>query len=257
MAALTDRSGESPAAGIPSPAASASLFLVLLLVGDLVYIAIHLVATETTLIHSPLAALDVDRGYAEFFQYMKLLWAGLLLTCLAMRTRQWGYFAWVLSVAYLLADDSLSVHENLGEMLANGLALHQAVGLRAVDFGELLVSATAGAVLGAGIGWAYLRGGDAFRRSSRHLLVLVLALVFFGVGVDMMHSALHPVGIVDKALVILEDGGELVSISFIAWYAFLLVVAGERSRGASLPGLIGAVAAHGVSAFRSRRQAGD
>ena len=109
-----------------SPAASASLFLVLLLVGDLVYIAIHLVWTETTLLNSPLAALDVDRGYAEFFQYMKLLWTGLLLTCLCLRTRRWGYLAWALLFAYLLVDDSFSLHENLGKMLADRLALQDA-----------------------------------------------------------------------------------------------------------------------------------
>ena len=127
-----------------SPAAGAWLFLVLLLVGDLVYIAIHLVWTETSLLNSPLAALDVDRGYAEFFQYLKLLWTGLLLTGLCLRTRRWGYLAWALLFLYLLADDSFSLHENFGRTLADRLALQDAFGLRAIDFGELLVSATAG-----------------------------------------------------------------------------------------------------------------
>ncbi len=203
------------------------MFLALLLVGDLVYIAIHLVWTETTLLHSPLAALDVDRGYAEFFQYLKLLWTGLLLTCLCLRTRRWGYLAWALLFLYLLVDDSFSLHENFGRTLADRLALQDAFGLRAIDFGELLVSATAGAVLAVAIGWAYLRGAGEFRRSSRDLLVLLLALVFFGVMVDMVHIALDPVSWIDNALVILEDGGELVVTSFIAWYAFRLLVAGS------------------------------
>jgi len=250
---IEEEAGAVPPTGTSAPAASASLFLVLLLVGDLVYIAIHLVWTETKLLNSPLAALDVDRGYAEFFQYMKLLWTVLLLTCLSLRTRRWGYLAWALLFAYLLVDDSFSLHENLGKVLASRLSLTGALGLRAVDFGELLVSAMAGGVLAVGLGWAYLSGVDELRRSSRHLLVLLLAIVFFGVVVDMVHIASHPVGWLDNALVILEDGGELVVTSFVAWYAFLLVMAGDRSQGASVVGLIVAVAAHGRAASRPRR----
>jgi len=229
------------------------VFLVLLLLGDLVYIAVHLVWTQTTLLDSPLAALDVDRGYSEFFQYMKLLWTSVLLVCLCLRARESGYLAWALLFAYLLVDDSFSVHEKVGEMLAHRLAFEGALRLRAVDFGELLVSATAGAVLAVGLAWAYLRGAAEFRQSSRHLLVLLLVLVFFGVVVDMVHIALDPVDWLDKSFVILEDGGELVAMSFITWYAFLLLVARDRMRGASLAGLVGGVKAHLAGVFRSSR----
>jgi len=44
-----------------------------------------------------------------------------------------------------------------------------------------------------------------------------------------------------------------VVTSFVAWYAFLLVMAGDRSQGASVVGLIVAVAAHGRAASRPRR----
>jgi hypothetical protein len=250
---LTDPASQSPFGGTPDAAVSASLFLVLLLVGDLVYVAVHLVWTETRLLDSPLAALDVDRGYAEFFQYIKLLWTVLLLACLGLRTRQRGYLAWALLFAYLLVDDSFTLHEELGELLAERLALNDALGLRAIDFGELLVSAAAGVVLAAAIGWAYRRGSAVFQRASRHLLVLLLAVVFFGVVVDMVHIALDPGETLDKALVILEDGGELVAMSFITWYAFLLLTTGHRSSGPSLAASIGAVAANARAALRQRR----
>lgn len=248
-----EEAGVVPPTSTSTPAASASVFLVLLLVGDLVYIAIHLVWTETKLLNSPLAALDVDRGYAEFFQYMKLLWAALLITFMSLRTRRWGYLAWAFLFAYLLLDDSFSVHENLGKLLAVRLALPAAFGLRAVDFGELLMTAMAGAVMTVILGWAYLRGGPELRRSSRHMLVLLLAIVFFGVGVDMVHSAIHPVGWMDNALVILEDGGELVVSSFIAWYAFLLVMVGDSSSGPTLAALLRAVFAHARALSGLRR----
>src|SRR5690606_28724289 len=124
--ASMERSDVEPAIGASGPGIAASVLLVLLLVGDLVYVAIHLVATGTTLLDSPLATLDVDRGYAEFFQYLKLLWACLLLACVGLRSRRWQYLAWVALFGYLLADDSLSLHENLGVVLADRLALTDA-----------------------------------------------------------------------------------------------------------------------------------
>lgn len=247
-----ERSDVEPAIGASGPGIAAAVLLVLLLVGDLVYVAIHLVATGTTLLDSPLATLDVDRGYAEFFQYLKLLWACLLLACVGLRSRRWQYLAWVALFGYLLADDSLSLHENLGVVLADRLALTDAIGLRAIDFGELLVSAAAGVVLAVSLGLAYARGGDEFRRSSRDLFALLLALVFFGVVVDMAHIAVDPAGWLDNALVILEDGGEMVVGSFVTWYAFLLLMAGERRAGETLAGLIGKALSGLESGFRPR-----
>ncbi len=228
----------------------------LLLAGDLVYVAIHLIWIETTLLQSPLAALDTDRGYAEFFQYMKLLWACLLLTFLTFRTKRRGYLVWVLVFAYLLVDDLFSLHENLGRMLADGLAMQDAFRMRAVDFGELLQMSAAGAVLAVAIGWAYLRGGSHFRRSSRHLLVLMVAVVLFGVVLDMVHVAIGATGRLDDALVILEDGGELVVTSFIAWYALFLVVVGDSSEGPSFTDLVGVAVSNWVTACRPARQPG-
>jgi hypothetical protein len=240
-------------AHVPPAAGIAAVFLVLLLLGDLVYVAVHLVWTQTSLLDSPLAALDVDRGYAEFFQYLKLLWTIVLLTCLCLRTREKGFLAWALLFAYLLVDDSFSLHEGIGELLAGRLAFGNALGLRAIDFGELLVSAIAGMLLFVVIAWAYMRGSEDFRRASRHLLALLLLIVFFGVVVDMVHIALAPGGWLDTVLVILEDGGELVAMSLITWYALLLLVAGERIQGASLTDLLRGLAAHGGELLRSSR----
>jgi hypothetical protein len=238
---------ESSAAGV------AAVFLVLLLLGDLVYVAVHLVWTETSLLDSPLAALDVDRGYAEFFQYLKLLWTIVLLIGVSLRTREKGFLAWALLFAYLLVDDSFRLHETIGESLAGALAFDDALGLRAIDFGELLVSAIAGVLLFVVIAWAYVRGAQTFRHASRHLLALLLLIVLFGVVVDMVHIALEPDGWLDNGLVILEDGGELVAMSLVTWYAVLLLVAGERIKGASLTELMRDSAVHARRLPRSLR----
>ena len=126
------------------------------------------------------------------------------------------------------------------------------IGLRAVDIGELLASAAAGAMLAVGSRGPISAEPAHSGESSRHLLILLGVLVFFGVAVDMVHGALDPAGWGEEALVIMEDGGELVAVSFINWYAFLLLlVAGDPGKGASLAVLVGAAAAHGARFVRS------
>ena len=38
--------------------------------------------------------------------------------------------------------------------------------------------------------WFYLNGSQAFKKMSQDILLLILTLVFFGVGVDMAHMAI-------------------------------------------------------------------
>jgi len=71
----------------------------------------------------------------------------------------------------------------------------------------------------------YVRGSGAFKQVTRHLLLLLLTLAFFGIFVDMLHSAVKMAKMAWKVrylLGVVEDGGEMVVMSFIAWYVFLL-----------------------------------
>lgn len=70
------------------------------------------------------------------------------------------------------------IHETVGEVIAGNLSLRAPFGLRLQDLGELAVTATAGVILLAVVGWAYWRGSQAFKRVSQDLLLLILVLVF-------------------------------------------------------------------------------
>ncbi|NJP22040.1 MAG: hypothetical protein HC763_26925 [Hydrococcus sp. CRU_1_1] len=56
------------------------------------------------------------------------------------------YSAWSLLFGYLLLDDSWRIHEKWGFLISNKLGFTAAFGLRAGDFGEMLVSAFFGSV---------------------------------------------------------------------------------------------------------------
>jgi hypothetical protein len=49
---------------------------------------------------------------------------------------------------------------------------------------------------------------------------MLVALILFGVGVDAVHAMVPWGSWFEKTLSVIEDGGEMVVISFIAAYAF-------------------------------------
>jgi hypothetical protein len=208
---------------------SASLILIMLLCADLGFITLHLVNTPLTpFLRNPLFDIERDKGYSEVYQYIKWFWIIILLINLSISKRSFRYVVWGLLFTYLLFDDALSIHEEVGGYLVSNLTLNPPFGLRDIDLGELAVSAAAGMILFSLILWAYVRGSYAFKKMSQDMVVLILVLVFFGIVVDMAHVTI-PRGKVTFMLGIIEDGGEMLMASLILWYVFLLSVRDEKS----------------------------
>ena len=74
---------------------------------------------------------------------------------------------------------------------------------------------------------AYVKGEQVFKKVSQDILLLVLILVFFGVGVDLLHTFMELGRGVSFILVVVEDGGEMVAASLILWYVFLIAIRDE------------------------------
>lgn len=203
---------------------SALIFLILLLGGDLIYIAVHCI--NTFALNTPNSLLDIhkDGGFAEMYQYLKFIWIVGLLFLVARRNRAWRYLVWVGFFVYLLVDDSSMLHERLGRLIAANLNFLPPLGLRLQDIGELVVSAIAGILFLIPLVLAYRDGSQVFRKTSQDLTLLILLLIFFGVVVDMVHMAVNLGWTVGFILGVIEDGGEMLSVSLLAWYVFLLSV---------------------------------
>lgn len=201
---------------------SALVLLALLLCGDFVYIAIHI--ANALLHHIPLYSIEFDHSYSEFYGYMKLLWVCLLLIYIQTKQTTWHYTVWILMFTYLLIDDSIQIHEVMGYRIAKALEFMPSIGLRAYDFGELIVSLTAGAILSVPLVAAYTKGSAAFRKVSHDLALFVCLLGGFGVAVDMLHSVFGFNRVTKFLFGIIEDGGEMLTVSFLLWYVFLMAI---------------------------------
>ena len=189
--------------------------LSVLLVCDLGFIALHVTARTADVVNG-MHRLDVEGSYAEQFQYAKEFVAAIGLATLAWRTRVLVYAAWSALFVYLLLDDWQSIHERGGTLLADIIGLQAVLGLRPQDLGELAVSVAAGGIVLGAIALAHGAAPEIHRTVSARLLGLLLMLVLFGIGVDMLHSALDHLPV--KGFTVLEDGGEMIAMSLILAY---------------------------------------
>lgn len=195
-----------------------TIFLILLLLADCAFVLLH-GAYKLHLVSDPLFSVEKDFGYAEIYQYVKEYWIVILLFLTAIQRNHIIYFAWSLLFMYLLLDDSLQIHENFGDYLAEYFNFQPMFYLEGEDFGELGVSMISGLLLFTFIGISYLSSDQMAKQVSKYLFILVMSVAFFGVVVDMLHVAI-PWG---KAIFgLIEDGGEMLIMSIIVWYVFSL-----------------------------------
>ncbi len=220
------------------------IFLLLLLLGDLYYVTLHWLYINhddepwhgilsalgnPEYFDNPVYSIEIDRGYAETYQYLKLAWSSVMSFCLLAKSRQALYLFWAIFFFYLLLDDFGQLHERMGNWFNAEMDYAPMYGLRAHDFGELtFIGIVAAAFLIGGI-LAYKYSTVSARKSSTILLGMTLALAFFGVGADLINIAIKPEGLKMALLSTtflpgaIEDGGEMIVVSVICWFMYTLL----------------------------------
>lgn len=200
----------------------AKLLLLFLISADLVLMLLHVLRVANVL-DDPLFSLSREFGYAEIFQYTKEIWILVWLFYVFKVTRETGYAVWGFLFLYLLFDDALQIHETLGRYMAQSVEFSLTLGVPPRVFAQALVSATVGALFLLAIIFRYVRGTAAFKQATRHLLLLLVALALFGVFGDMLNTeVLNRWKYYGTIMTFIEEGGEMIVMSVIAWYAYVL-----------------------------------
>ena len=149
-----------------------------------------------------------DGSLQELFNYAQTGICAAMLGLVALRRHSVMALAWACVFGFVLIDDALMYHETFGAWLAQVLGLPALGGLRPVDLGELLAWALAGAVVAPIWITAFLRTSGTEQGLGLILLALFGGLVFFAVGVDLLHAAVP-----SQMLMVAEDGGEMIAIA--------------------------------------------
>lgn len=201
--------------------------LLLLLATDLLVILAHLVCRFSSIAKNPYWLIAQDQGFGETFQYFKELWLFYSFISLSKIRFEKSYLSFALLFLYLFVDDSLSVHERLGKLIAGALNFPPLIGLQPKDLGELLVSTIVGIFFVLIISCSYWLGSQRFRHVCKRIAILIGCLAFFGVVVDMLHIMTKQIKIpflpLNVIFELVEDGGEMLVITVLCWYGVSLL----------------------------------
>lgn len=200
--------------------ASYMYFLLVLFSIDLFFIVANYSYYHSGIITNEAFTLGKDFGYAEIVQYCKELAVAVLLFKVFQKTRDYIFVVWSAFFSYLLFDDSIQIHEKIGNMISHHLVSTGALmgDLRMQDFGEMIVSAVVGVMFLLFFIKYFYKSSQATRTISYNIIAFVTLLLFFGVFIDIAHMAIPGI----KGMGSLEDGGEMIAMSLLVWYAFNL-----------------------------------
>lgn len=210
--------------------------LIMFLLADLFFIFFHILHKAPYIddwfpvFDNSSFAITRDLGMAEGFQYIKEYWVVLLLGFLALRRGKKELLGWSLLFAYLLADDMFGLHEKIGDFIAaligNRLDFLLFANLELDDIGELLGVFALGLIFALILVPTYLRLKPEARPVYRSLTWLLAALLFFGLGLDLFDRFVDSYAI-QEIFKLAEDGGEMLVMSVICWYAYTLAAPPE------------------------------
>lgn len=218
------RTSLSPPSARRSLDDSTRRFLLLILLADLAFFALHLAQSPDGVFDEPRFRLDWDRGYAETFQYLKELWIVALLGYLALRDRSLLYAVFAGLFVYLGLDDSVRLHERVGGgILGARLPDIPTPGgvLSGYDWGQTLYALAVGLTFLLLVALLYRRSPSGNRRVARTLILLLAVLAGFGVATDIL-NALLPDGPWDPLLVFTEEAGEHLVMTAALGYLFIM-----------------------------------
>lgn len=207
--------------------------LVLLLITDLLLILFYIfcwlpsssylsILFSKIIIHEELLWITEDQSYAEIFQYIKELWIVLILGFGYLSCKKFIFLAWTLLFNYVLLDDFLSIHETVGSRVSNFFQFQDALNLRAVDFGEILVSATVGISFLILISWAHSQSNYIERKYGSFLIFFLFTLAITGIFFDLIHVVIYDNRNLNLIFALLEDGGEQIAMSFTLAFVYAI-----------------------------------
>lgn len=170
---------------------------------------------------------DMDKSFAELLASSQLFATAVVLLVLTMQRRGGGvYLGWALLFLMTVVDDLGRVHETGARLLGSAYDLPVFPGLRPEDTGELVTWAALGVVPVVVLIVLHRRATRADRADSWGFAALFALLLFFAIGVDMLHIIVRPLGGpgLALALVTIETFGEIMASSLIFGYALALAV---------------------------------
>ena len=124
-------------AGTVESTLNAFAVFLLLVCADAAFTTLHLISVETGWLREARISLEAEGGPAEVFQYLKEFWVAVCMAAAFYFTRRGVYVCWALVFLFLLADDSMQLHENVGTWFGDRYAFSAPLVIRVATGGYL------------------------------------------------------------------------------------------------------------------------
>jgi len=195
-------------------------FLLVILGIDIVFILFSLIDIFSVFNFSNFA-VQKDNLFAEKFQYLKFIGIAFICFLLAIKSRSPKFLFFMNIPIYLYLDDSRQLHERLGTKIASFLYEGSArdtliTNFRYQDIGELLYMLFFALIFLFVFLICYAWSNAFEKHFLKKILKLFIIFGIFAILVDSIHQLSE--GFIFKLLTVIEDGGEMISISFMTAY---------------------------------------
>ncbi len=168
--------------------------------------------------------VDLDGGYPEIFQYLKYLIIVFIIIYIMFKKKATSYLSWFFVFVLLLLDDMLQFHEMFGKWISEKLNYSPMFGFGIQDLGELTYITVFGSIVLIFLFIEYRSGSKKYKKRCIDLGLLFALFLFFGIAIDMLNQFVSYNRYIDLFMTLLEDGGEMITLSFIVWYFLFIAI---------------------------------
>ena len=169
-------------------------------------------------------------GYPELFQYFKYVIIMFFVGHLIFIKKEYVYMPFLVLFLILLIDDAYQIHSKASWFFVHLFNLHAVLGIRGFIFGQLIYAMVMGSFLFGFSSLFYLKASERIRHTFLDIFMLFTVFLFFGLGIDVVHNLLEHVYMVSPILTLIEEGGEMIALSVLAWYFCFLVLTPDKKR---------------------------
>ena len=209
-----------------------SIVLGVLLIADILFILGHIFTVLFWGLEPKALLLDAKGfGYPEGFQYLKYLGVMGVIAYLIGRKKRYAYLPLFVLFVFLLADDVLQLHRKASWFFIHVFDLHTLLGIKASSMGLLAYTGTMVLFFFGLSVWHYITASKSTRKSFLDISVLLGVFLFFGVGLDLLHTFFEEHHRISLLLSLTEEGGEMLSLSILVWYFCRLAVTPQGLQG--------------------------
>ena len=168
-------------------------------------------------------SVDYEGSYAEKYQYLKFIGISIICFLISIKKRSFPFLNFMIIPTYLYLDDSRELHERfgskIGQLLTEGSYMDTLfINLRYQDFGEIIYMVLMAFLLLIIFVLSYKLSIKSEKIFFLEIIKLFFLFGIFAIFFDLIHQLSW--GGMNKILGIVEDGGEMIIVTFICYSFF-------------------------------------